>query len=592
MTEPYGAFALVLHSHLPHVLSHDRLEEEWLLEAVVESYLPLLHLLQRLILQGISPKVTLGLTPVLLEQLADSRFADKLRAYVEYKAHAAQEDHRAFQRREEHLLARLADLWTVLYRRVALFFTDELASDLIGAIRRLQKKGHVEVLASAATHAYLPLLGFDESVRAQIEIGTRSYQRHFGVRPQGFWLPECAYRPASRWTPPLEGIERLRPTERRALDEILAATGIRYFFVDARQLHGSPPDYGRHSPTRVYWVDGGGPPPSPPVAVFSRDFDTTSRVWQHDSGYPGDPWYLEFHKKQAGGGLRYWRITDRRADLAHKQLYIPESAFAQVSTHARHFVEMLRRTLRAHWQRTREQGIIVAAFDTELFGHWWFEGPQWVYEVLRQLALDGDVALTTCSEYLLHHPPQRTVRLAESSWGAGGDHRVWLQDHTRWLWRDLYHAECDLQNLGARLDGKKLDRRLTRLLQQCGREMLLLQASDWPFMISTDSTPDHAERRFSLHYNNFQHLRMLIERYLAGESLAEEDWRRLEELERENALFPTLDPNVFWQGKYHVDAEMHQCHERTDASPPRSSPRSDPSAGMQPTRRRHSGGRG
>ena len=547
MAEPYGAFALVLHSHLPYVLSHDRLEEEWLWEAVVESYLPLLQVFERLTLRGISPKVTVGLTPVLLEQFADPRFAPGFLVYVEQKAQAAREDRHAFQQDNQPHLARLAGLWEEWYRRAAIFFRRDLRSDVIGAWRRLHRKGHVEIIASAATHAYLPLLGFEADVGAQIALGVACYRRHFRARPQGFWLPECAYRPASPWTPLLEGVEGLVSADRPALDHPLSANGIRYFIVDARQLRSSPPGYGHHSPCSLYWVDGGGIDSAAPVAVFGRDFETTAHIWQHDSGYPGDPAYLEFHKKQGEGGLRYWRITDRRADLAYKQPYLPEWAFAQVPAHAAHFVQVLRERLRQHWQQTGEPGIVVAAFDTELFGHWWFEGPQWVYEVLRQISASGDIALATCGEYLDLHPPRRRVRLRESSWGDGGDHRVWWQEGTRELWRQVYQAESDMQRLGARMDSKEPDEKLTRILRQCGRELLLLQASDWPFMIGTGSTPDHARQRSSRHFANFQHCRLMAERYLTDEVIAEQEWRLLAEEEQQDALFPALDPRVFWE---------------------------------------------
>ncbi|MGH7962874.1 MAG: 1,4-alpha-glucan branching protein domain-containing protein, partial [Candidatus Binatia bacterium] len=489
--------------------------------------------------------LTIGLTPVLLEQLADPRFPPKFLAYLEQKSRAAQEDRRTFKSRGEESLARLAGLWDAFYRRTAAFFTDDLSADLIDAFRRLQGEKHIETIASAATHAYLPLLGLDQSVQAQVEIGTACYQRHFGTPSQGFWLPECAYRPASSWTPPVAGVPA---ADRRSIAHILSAYGISYFLVDTRQLKSSPPDYDRHSPSAVYWVDGRDALPfSANVALFTRDFETTSRVWQHDSGYPGDPRYLEFHKKQGAGGLRYWRITDRQADLAYKQPYVPEWAFAQVRVHAAHFFQVLRESLRTHWQQTGEQGIIVAAFDTELFGHWWFEGPQWVAELLRHLAADSEITLTTCGEYLSRHPPQRAVQLIESSWGAGGDHRVWLQDDTRPLWRDLYQAECDLQTLGEQVNGKKADRRLVRILRQCGRELLLLQSSDWSFMISTWSTRDHAERRFALHLDNFRRLRHMAEQYLAGKAIAEPEWRLLDEMGHQHPLFRNLDLNAFWR---------------------------------------------
>ena len=402
------------------------------------------------------------------------------------------------------------------------------------------------MIASAATHAYLPLLGLDDSVRAQVEIGTAVYQQHFHQPPRGFWLPECAYRPAGDWAPPIAGIDGLRPGKRQAIDEMLAAAGINYFFVDERQLRGSPPGYGRHSPCHVYWVDSKSVATPQPVAVFARDFATTARVWQHDSGYPGDPAYLEFHKKQDSGGLRYWRITDRRAALAYKQPYIPEWAFAQTHAHATHFAQVVRDRLRSHWQQTGERGIVVAAFDTELFGHWWFEGPQWVSELLRQLTTNGEVILTTCGEYLQHHVPQHTVQLAESSWGDGGDHRVWWQAGTRDVWRDLYRAECEMQRLGESLYGHQLDPRLARIMQQASRELLLLQSSDWPFMISTRNTPDHAQQRISFHYANFQQCCSMAERYRTGATIAEEDWNQLAAMERQDALFEKLDLRAFW----------------------------------------------
>ena len=545
MPESYGTFALVLHSHLPYVLMHDRLEEEWLFEAVVESYLPLLQAFYRLVWQGVSPRVTVGVTPVLLEQIADSRFAPRLLAYLEQKSHAAREDQAFFRRNSEPAQERLARLWEEFYRRTSLFFREDLSSDIIGAFRRLQKQGHLELIASAATHAYLPLLGFDASVQAQVALGVRCYQRHFRARPRGFWLPECAYRPAAYWTPPMDGMAGLKPTARAGVDQILASVGLRYFFVDARQLAGSSLGYPRHSPCRLYTLTHKEEENSFPMAIFSRDFETTARVWQHDSGYPGDPLYLEFHKKQGEGGLRYWRITDRRTTLAYKQPYMPELAFAQVNTNVTQFVQVLRERLLGHWRRTGERGIVVAAFDTELFGHWWFEGPQWVSELLRQLATVPEVRVTTCSEYLDEHPPRQTIQLQESSWGDGGDHRVWWQSSTQRLWRNQYQAECDMQDLNKRLKTARLDDRLVCLLRQCGRELLLLQSSDWPFMIGTRSTPDHAQQRVALHYENFQCCRRVIEQYVNNETIVEEDWRRFATMEQQDALFSDLDPHVF-----------------------------------------------
>lgn len=556
MPGPYGTVAIVLHSHIPYVLGHNQLEEEWLFEAVAESYLPLLHGFRRLILHNISPQVTLGLTPVLLEQLADPRFAPRFVSYLERKAWAARDDQRTFYARSQAALARLAGLWAIYYQHSARFFQDELATDIIGGFRQLQTTTHGEILASAATHAYLPLLGTDTTVRAQIEIGAACYEHYFDTVARGCWLPECGYRPAGYWTPPLGA--RLvdsapspfdgRPVARQGIGQILATAGFQYFMIDQPQLTASPSGSARRSPLRVHRTAGEDPAASvESVAIFTRDFETSWRVWQHAGGYPSDPWYLEFHKKRAEGELRYWRITDRWADLDAKQPYVPEAAFGLVSAHAAQFAGLLHERLRTHWERTEEKGIVVAAFDTELFGHWWFEGVQWLTELIRHLGADEEVALTRCGAFLHNTPSQHSVSLVESSWGEGGDHRVWLSDATGAFWRHVYQAEVAMRRLGETTVGKSLGALERRILQQAGREFLLLQSSDWPFMITRRATPDHAERRIGLHAKNFQHCVQMVKQHWAGGTIPDNDWRALEQMERQHPLFQDLDPSIFWR---------------------------------------------
>ena len=564
MPEPCGTVALVLHSHIPYVLGHNQLEEEWLFEAVAESYLPLLSSFRRLISQNTLPRVTLGLTPVLLEQLADPRFAPRFVSYIERKAQAARDDQRTFFSRNEAHLAYLAGLWESFYRHTASFFHTELRADMIGGFRQLQTAGQLELLASAATHAYLPLLGTDASLQAQIVTGTACYRRYFETGPRGYWLPECGYRPAGSWTSPLRtsqadglpasGAER--PVQRQGIDPMLVAAGLQYFIADQPQLMASLPDAARPSPLRVHRVAPEHPSAlAESVSMFTRDFETTAQVWQHDGGYPGDPWYLEFHKKHAAGELRYWRITDRQADLGLKQPYVPHAAFGMVRTHAAHFAARLRERLRRHWEQTQEKGIIVAAFDTELFGHWWFEGVQWLTEVIHHIGTSEEISLTSCGAFLPDKLSQRPVQLVESSWGEGGDHRMWLNDTTQAFWRDVHQAEKKMQLLGEAVQAvqddrskqsQEMDEQEQRILRQAGRELLLLQSSDWPFMLTRQMTPDHAEQRISLHRTNFQHCVRMAEQYRAGEALSENDWQALEQMERQHPLFQDLDPRLFW----------------------------------------------
>ena len=552
MPGPYGAVAIVLHSHIPYVLGHDQLEEEWLFEAVAESYLPLLQGFRGLIAQNLAPQVTLGLTPVLLEQLADPRFGPRFVSYLERKTWAAWDDQRTFGARNEAELARVAGLWASYYQHTGRFFQHDLAADIIGGFRQLQTAAGVEMLTSAASHAYLPLLGTDADVRAQIELGAACSERHFGTPARGCWLPECGYRPAGDWTPPLglDGLSADRPVARPGIDRFLTAAGLRYCLIDQPQLTASLPAAARPSPLRVHQTPG--QDRSAPLALFSRDFDTSLRVWQRAGGYPSDAWYLEFHKKHAGGELRYWRITDRRPGLDGKQPYVPEAAFGMASAHAAQFAGLLHERLRSHWRQTGERGIVVAAFDTELFGHWWFEGVQWLLELIRQLGLHQAGTLTPCGAFLRDSPVRHPLDLVESSWGEGGDHRGWLNDATRAFWRQVYQAESAMQRLGQTMIGRQPDPREGRIMRQAGRELLLLQSSDWPFMLTRQVTPDHAEERIGLHAENFQHCVRMVEQYRAGRPIADQDWRGLERMERRQRLFQDLDPAVFWPSPAHA----------------------------------------
>ena len=552
MPGPYGAVAIVLHSHIPYVLGHDQLEEEWLFEAVAESYLPLLQGFRGLIAQNIAPQVTLGLTPVLLEQLADPRFGPRFVSYLERKTWAAWDDQRTFDARNEAELARVAGLWASHYQHIGRFYQHDLAADIIGGFRQLQTAAGVEMLTSAASHAYLPLLGTDADVRAQIELGAACSARHFGTSAQGCWLPECGYRPAGDWTPPLglAGLSPDRSVARPGIDRFLTAAGLRYCLIDQPQLTASLAGSARPSPLRVHQTTGqtAGGNRSAPLTLLTRDFDTSLRVWQRAGGYPSDAWYLEFHKKHAGGELRYWRITDRRPGLDGKQPYVPEAAFGMASAHAAQFAGLLHERLRSHWQQTGEPGIVVAAFDTELFGHWWFEGAQWLVELIRQLGLHQAGTLTPCGAFLDHSPVRHPLDLVESSWGEGGDHRGWLNDATQAFWRQVYQAESAMQRLGQTAVGRGFDPHERRILRQAGRELLLLQSSDWPFMLTRRVTPDHAEARIGLHAENFQHCVRMVEQHRAGRPIADRDWRGLERMERQHRLFQDLDPAVFWPG--------------------------------------------
>lgn len=563
-----GSFALVLHSHIPYVLAHGRRPHgtDWLAEAVGESYIPLLDVFHRLIAEGISPRVTLSMTPILTEQLADTTFQAEFDAYLSGKIQSARDNQAQFGADGDMHRLGLAHYWEAFYSRVQRQYRDVYGRDIVGAFRDLQDAGHIEIITSAATHGYLPLLLTDQSVQAQVKQGVQTYQKHYGRAPRGFWLPECAYRPRYAWNPPVEKYQTTPPLPRKGVDEFLVENGLEYFFVDAHLLKGGKaigvyadrfaglqslwsqfaksyaPLVAERTPYTPYLVNSGGKP-GPPIAVFSRDHKTGAQVWSGDTGYPGDFHYLEFHKKHYPGDLRYWRVSGDRSDLGGKSLYEPREALYRAQTHGAHFAQLVRDTLAEHKAASGAAGIITAMYDTELYGHWWFEGPEFLYHALKQIHADPSVTLTTCGDYLSASPPSVVVGLPEGSWGEGGYHWIWLNEWTAWTWEKIYQAEQEM----AQLARDYVDMPSMRiLLTQACRELLLLESSDWQFSISTWSSRDYAEQRVNYHHARFMQIAALIRR--AGDtpdSIILEEWNALGEALDRDRCFADVDP-AWW----------------------------------------------
>lgn len=550
-SSPRGYFSFVLHSHLPYVRQAGRWPhgEEMLYEALAESYLPLLAALDDLQHEGFSPRLTIGLTPILLEQIADPQVLENFAAYLQEEITAARTDADRYHRTAPDLAA-LARFYEAWYEQIRRTFEDRYQREVVGAFRRLAQAGVLDLLTSAATHAYLPLLSRDSSVAAQLRVGVETSARHFGWRPQGIWLPECGYRPAVL-TPDGRAV-------RPGLETFLAELGLRYFFTDTHALQGGQP-VGKAAGAAVglYLTPAAGRPavvPAPPaprstlrpyfvgqstVAVFSREARTGLQVWSADYGYPGDPVYREFHRKDPGSGLQYWRVTGRDVPLADKQVYDPARAFARAMDHAEHFVRLVAGILETAETPDGHPPIIVSAYDTELFGHWWFEGVAWLKEVLRRLSTHPTIRLTTVADYLQRHPPTLALDLPESSWGQGGGHWTWLNPETAWMWPLIHGAEERMERLVASHPVPSPDER--PLLAQAGRELLLLQASDWPFLITTGQARAYAQRRFEQHLARFNRLALAAE--IGDQSLATLEFLRL--VAAQDNPFPFLDPAVF-----------------------------------------------
>jgi 1,4-alpha-glucan branching enzyme len=630
-----AAFALVLHTHLPYVIRHGQWPHgsDWLCEAAAESYLPLLRVLERRVARDAPAAVTLSLTPVLCEQLADPEFPALFRRFLEAKHEAAREDRVRFLEDGETALAERAADWEAFYRGALEDFLGAGGTNLVARFRRLEERGVIEIVTSAATHAYLPLLGSARAVSRQLRVATRAHRRHFGRAPRGMWLPECAWRPAGPWVSPFD--PEARTEFRPGLESWLETEALSFCFVDPHLLNASPgmgtaregglpddsrgPVAPRRHPEDLTALQPHSPPGSPPprassfgrapssisrapsslarapsslerasgfaadaarradardaasvlvagratsatagadafhahrvagaarLACVARDPATAFQVWSGEHGYPGDGAYLEFHKKRDPGGLRYWAVSDSRASLDRKRRYAPDAAARRVTEHARHFATLVQGALSdlsAADPDSRDAGppLLAALFDTELFGHWWFEGPAFLERALEEIERVG-VEPVAIEAWLERHPPVDAVSLGEGSWGEGGDHRMWWNDGTREAWRAIHSAGQRFEALAERAATVPDEPLLERLLVQTAREVLLLEASDWTFLITSGAARDYAERRIHEHAADAARLSALVERRIDGAALSTSEVESLEALERRDALFPDL----------------------------------------------------
>lgn len=560
-----GAFTFVLHSHLPYCRNAGRWPhgEEWLHEAALGSYLPLLIALYDLKQENYPFKLTLSLTPVLVEQLADSLVVEHLEEFIADKVYRAQADVNRFEKAGEGHLLYLARFYLERYQQILAAFRNRFNKNIVSAVKKLQDEGYLEVATSAATHSYLPLLERDSSIYAQLKTGVESYRHHFGASPKSAWLPECGYRPA--FYTGAEGRTYIKP----GFEFFLSQLGISCFFAETHTVEGGQPvgkareevigPYGNIprryvvpltgyiEPTKrtsylPYWVQ------TPEVAVIGRNNRTGMQVWSAEWGYPGDFHYREFHKKDGISGLHYWKVTGAKVDLARKEYYDPYWADQRVEEHSSHYAHLVEELLLNFYQESGKFGIIAAAYDTELFGHWWFEGVDWIKQVLRRLSQSEVVELTTASEYIEQHPPEDVLALPEGSWGLGGGHFTWQNVDNEWMLPIVHSAELKMEEIVAKYPNAKGT--LQQILNQAARELLLLQSSDWPFLITTGQAKEYAIERFG-YYADRNNYRGHVGRFYRLVDIAEsgqidETAQNLcQQFWEEDKLFPNIDYRYF-----------------------------------------------
>ncbi len=521
-----GYLCIVLHSHLPfvrHPEHEDFLEEDWFYEAITETYIPLIHIFEELCRDNVGFRLTMSLTPTLLSMLQDQLLQERYLKHINKLIELA---HKEVERtRWQPEFNRLAHMYLNNFYGARSTF-ERYSRDLTRAFKGFQEQGKIEIITCGATHGYFPLMDVVKpSIRAQVKVATNHYEKVFGRKPRGIWLPECGFNPGD--------------------DEILKEAGIRYFFTDAHGvLHGSPrPKYGVFAP--VYCKSG--------VACFGRDLESSKQVWSSIEGYPGDYYYREFYRDvgfdldyeyikpyihpdgiRINTGIKYYRITGQTNE---KQPYIPEIARDKAGEHAGNFMFNRHRQVEYLYEMLGKKPLIVSPYDAELYGHWWYEGVMWLDFLIRKLSFDQDmIRMITPSEYLAENPRNQVLTPSMSSWGWKGYSEVWLQGTNDWIYRHLHQASERMTEL-VKMFPHANEGLLKRALNQALRELLLAQSSDWAFIMATGTHVSYAVQRTKEHLLRFSRLYTEIK-----SNAIDESW--LSEIEYKDNIFPDIDYRV------------------------------------------------
>ena len=534
-----GHLALILHAHLPFVRhpEHEHfLEEEWFFEAITEAYIPLLRMMQRLMADRVPFKLTMSITPTLCAMLQDQLLRERYVRHLELLIDLAEREQQ--RTRKDPQLHQLANFYFELFSENCRFFVAECKYDLLSVFQRLAQSGVLEIIASAATHGLLPIAQqqSSEAARAQVLIGRDTHVDVFGAEPAGFWLPECGYAPGLECT--------------------LQEANLRWFVLDAHGLLFAKPRPCRSIYAPCYT-------PAGPVA-FARDPHAGRQVWSAKEGYPGHPAYREFYRdigfdlpteylgsiargSRKFSGVKYHRITGPGNE---KQLYDRTAATNAALKHAIHFLEQRREQILGIGQLGFTP-IIIAPFDAELFGHWWFEGPTFLEQFIRRTAKQSDLRLITPSEYLAEHPTQQIVKPAASTWGENGHLAVWLDPGNAWIYPQLQSAADRMTQLARQHTNTVVGQPLRstketsaggapalqltdRVLKQLARELLLAQSSDWAFLMKTRTAREYATQRTIDHLARFNRLHdQFVATMISEEFLRDCEWR--------DNVFPNLN---------------------------------------------------
>lgn len=523
-----GMLCLMLHAHLPfvrHPEYQDFLEEDWFYEAITETYIPLLTVMNGCARDGVDFRLTMSITPPLAAMLQDPLLQSRYQHHIESLIELTEKEiERTRFEPEFHELAKMYHRKFTACRRM---FVDEYSCNLLTGFKALQDHGFLEIITCGATHGFMPLMQDNKNaVRAQVAVACQSYQDAFGRSPRGIWNGECGYFPG--------------------LDGVLADNDIRFFFVDTHGILFADrrPKYGVYAP--LYCSSG--------VAAFGRDAESSKAVWSAEEGYPGDLNYREFYRDigfdldydyikpyihesglRINTGIKYYKITGK---TSNKQPYNEKVALERAASHAGNFMFNREKQVEYLSGLMDRKPIIVSPYDAELYGHWWYEGPEFLNFLLRKIHHDQDtIDLVTPSEYLEMYPENQVATPSFSSWGHKGYSEVWLEGSNDWIYRHLHKIEERMVELANEHRGTG-DRQIERALNQCAREVLLAESSDWAFIMKTNTMVEYAVKRTKDHVARFNDLYFAIKANSIDEGY-------LVELESKDNIFPNINFRVY-----------------------------------------------
>ncbi|MCK5215782.1 MAG: DUF1957 domain-containing protein [Candidatus Omnitrophica bacterium] len=534
---PKGYVCLMLHAHLPFVRHPEEeyfLEENWFFEAITETYIPLIKVFEQLVEDGIDFRITMSMTPPLVNMLKDPLLQERYIRHINKLIELAlKEIDRTSYEPHYHGLALM---YMKLFTEAKELFVEKYEYDLVSAFKKFQDLGYLDIITCSATHGFLPNLRQNlSSVKAQVHMGVDAYAKAFGRLPRGFWLPECGYY--------------------SGVDKILKDAGVRYFFVDSHGImHADPsPRYAVYAP--IYTPSG--------VAAFGRDWESSKQVWSAKEGYPGDVDYREYYKDigyeldfdyikpyihpqgiRINTGMKYWRIT---GSTDYKEAYRPDWAKEKAASHAGNFMHNREKQIEHLSHHMDRKPIIIAPYDAELFGHWWYEGPMWIDFLARKICCDQDnIMMTTPTEYLEEYPTNQMSLPSDSSWGYKGYSEYWLEGTNDWVYPHLHVAGERMNELvnaiAPAMEGQMNPRLLKRALNQAARELVLAESSDWPFIMKTGTMVSYANKRINDHVGRFTRLYDDIRN-----NCIDEEW--LNEIEWRDNIFKGMNCAKYYSDK-------------------------------------------